>query len=102
MRPIYEFLDEKTLMDRAAPKDYIDGAAAAEHGSVRILEYDERHLRAQVEDTQIFEAELHVDHDDLAWSCTCGEAVGHLCRHLVATALTTWPDEPPGEEPTID
>ena len=82
MRPIYEFLDEKTLMDRAAPKDYIDGAAAAEHGSVRILEYDERHLRAQVEDTQIFEAELHVDHDDLGWSCTCGEAVG--------TSVGTW------------
>jgi uncharacterized Zn finger protein len=102
MRPVYDFLDEKTLMDLAAPNDFVDGAAAAEHGAVRILEYDEQHLRAEVEDTQIYESELHVRDDELAWSCTCGRADAHLCRHLVATALTTWPDEPPGEEPKIE
>lgn len=98
MRPIDDFLDEKTLMDLAPPNNFIDGAAAAEHGSVRILEYDKRHLRAQVEDMQIYETELHVDHDKLAWACTCGEATGHLCRHLVAAALATWPDEVPSDE----
>ena len=92
-----DFLNEKTLMDLAPPNAYIDGAAAAEHGSVRILEHDEQHLRAEVADTQIFTTELLVRDGALAWSCPCGEAVDHLCRHLVATALTTWPEEAPND-----
>jgi uncharacterized Zn finger protein len=102
MRPIDEFLVEKTLIDLAESKDFIEGAAAAEHGSVRVLERDEQHLRAEVEDTQVYVAELHVHADELAWSCTCGQAGARLCRHLVATALTTWPDEPPAAEVEID
>ena len=98
MTPVDDFLTERTLMDLAPPNAYIDGAAAAEHGSVRVLEHDEQHLRAEVEDTQIFTTELLVRDDALAWSCTCGDAVGHLCRHLVATALTTWPNEAPKDE----
>ena len=95
MTPVDDFLDEKTLMDLAPPRAYIDGASAAEHGSVRILEHDGKHLKAEVADTQIFTAELVVRDGALAWSCTCGEAADHLCRHLVATALATWPDEVP-------
>jgi uncharacterized Zn finger protein len=98
MPSITDFLDEKTLMDLSPPNAFIDGAAAAEHGSVRFLERDELHLRAEVEDMQIYEAELRLEDGKLAWSCQCGEAAEHLCRHLVATALTTWPDEPPNEE----
>jgi uncharacterized Zn finger protein len=95
MTPVDDFLDEKTLLDLAPPKAYIDGAAAAEHGSVRILERDRQHLRAEVTDTQVHTAELVVRDGALAWSCTCGEAAGHLCHHLVATALATWPGEVP-------
>ncbi len=98
MTSIDEFLDEKTLMDLAAPKDFIDGAAAAEHGSVRILRHDDEVLRAQVEDTQIYETELRVDGGRLAWACPCGAAAERLCRHLVATALATWPNEAPEDE----
>ena len=97
MTSVDDFLTEKTLMDLAPPNAYIDGAAAAEHGSVRILEHDDHHLKAEVADTEILTAELLVRDDALAWSCTCGEAVEHLCRHLVATALTTWPEEAPSE-----
>ncbi len=93
MTPVDDFLTEKTLMNLAPPNAYIDGAAAAEHGSVRIIEHDEHRLTAQVEDTEIFSTQLFVSGDALAWSCTCGEADSHLCRHLVATALSTWPDE---------
>ncbi len=98
MTPVDDLLDEKTLMNLAPPKAFIDGAAAAEHGSVRVLEHDELHLRAEVEDAEIFTTELLVRDGGLAWSCTCAEAVDHLCRHLVATALTTWPGEAPEDE----
>lgn len=92
-----DFLTEKTLLDLAPPKAYIDGAAAAEHGSVRILERDERHVRAQVAGSPERTSELRLDGEELAWSCTCGEAAGRLCHHLVATALATWPDEVPDD-----
>jgi uncharacterized Zn finger protein len=96
--PIDEFLDEKTLMNLAPAHAFIDGAAAAEHGSVRIVHHDEARLRGEVEDTELYEAELRVEEGRLAWSCTCGEAGEQLCRHLVATALTTWPGEAPDEQ----
>jgi uncharacterized Zn finger protein len=102
MRPIDEYLDEKTIMDLAAAKEFLDGASAAEHGSVRILEHDDQHLKAEVDDTQVYVAELHLQGGELAWSCSCGEAGAHLCRHCVAAALTTWPDEPPVQEVDID
>ena len=89
MTPVDDFLNEKTLMGLAPPNAYIDGAAAAEHGSVRILEHDDQLLRAEVADTHIFATQLLVRHGALEWSCTCGEADGRLCRHLVATALAT-------------
>jgi uncharacterized Zn finger protein len=97
MTPLDDFLDEKTLMGLAPPNAYIDGAAAAEHGSVRILEHDDDHLQAEVTDVHVFATQLSVRGDALAWSCTCGQADGHLCRHLVATALATWPGEAPAE-----
>jgi uncharacterized Zn finger protein len=95
---IDDFLDEKTLLDLAPPAAYIDGAATAEHGSVRIVEHGDGVLRAEVEDTEIYTTELSVRDDKLSWSCPCGEADGRLCRHLVATALATWPDEPPADK----
>ncbi len=98
MKSIDDFLDEQTLIGLASPRAFIDGAATAEHGSVRIVQRDAQRLHGQVEDTEIYEAELRVQDGGLVWSCTCGEAGDHLCRHLVATALTTWPDEPPSEE----
>ena len=97
MTPLDDFLTEKILMDLAPPKDYIDGAAAAEHGAVRILERDDQHLTAQVEDWKILNTELLVRDEALAWSCTCGEAGEHPCRHVVATALATWPEEVPDD-----
>ena len=102
MRPIDEYLDEKTLMDLAAAKDFLDGASAAEHGSVRILEHDDQHLKVEVDDTDVYVAELHLHADELAWSCSCGQADERLCRHLVAAALSTWPDEPAVQEVEID
>ncbi len=97
MTPVDDFLTEKILLDLAPPTAYVDGAAAAEHGAVRILEHDEQHLTAEVEDWQILNTELFVRDDGLAWSCSCGEAETQLCRHLVATALATWPDEAPDD-----
>ena len=102
MRPIDEYLDEKTLMDLAAAKDFLDGASAAEHGSVRILEHDDQHIKAEVDDTDVYVAELHLNADELAWSCSCGAAGAGLCRHVVAAALTTWPNEPPAEEVELE
>jgi uncharacterized Zn finger protein len=97
MTPVDDLLTEKTLMDLATPAAYIDGAAAAEHGAVRILEHDEQHVTAEVEDWQILHTELFVRDGALAWSCTCGKAETQLCDHLVATALATWPGEAPDD-----
>ena len=97
MTSLDDYLTEKTLLDLAPPKAYVDGAAAAEHGSVRILERDEKHLRAEVAGSPIQTAELRLRSGGLEWSCTCGEAVGRLCHHLVATALATWPTEVPDD-----
>jgi uncharacterized Zn finger protein len=97
MPPITDLLTEHTLLRLASPRAFLDGASTAEHGSVEIDEADERHLRARVADTQIYETELHVLDGELGWSCTCGEAGEELCRHLVATALATWPNEVPDE-----
>jgi len=65
MTPIDDFLTEKTLLDLAPPKAYIDGAAAAEHGSVRILEHDEVHLRAEVAGSPAHAAELRLNGEAL-------------------------------------
>ncbi len=97
MTPIDDYLTEKTLLDLAPPKAYIDGAAAAEHGSVRILEHDEEHLRAEVAGSPIQTSELRLGSGGLEWSCTCGEAASRLCHHLVAIALATWPHEVPDD-----
>ena len=97
MPPITELLTEKMLLRLASPRAFIDGASTAEHGSVEFSEADDQHLRARVEDTEIFETELLVRDGELTWSCACGEAGATLCRHLVATALATWPDEVPKE-----
>jgi uncharacterized Zn finger protein len=97
MPPITDLLTEHTLLRLASPRAFIDGAATAEHGSVEFQETDDEHLRARVEDTEIYETELSERDGELAWSCTCGEAGEALCRHLVATALATWPEEVPDE-----
>ncbi len=97
MTSLDDYLTEKTLLDLAPPKAYVDGAAAAEHGSVRILERDEKHLRAEVAGSPMQTSELRLGADGLRWSCTCGEAAGRLCHHLVATALATWPTEVPDD-----
>ena len=82
----------------APPNVFLQGASAAEHGSVQILEHDESHLRAHVEDTKVLEAAFWLSDGELRWSCTCGAADVHPCEHLVASALATWP----GEAPRLD
>ena len=98
MATIDDWFDERTLLDLVPPPLFLQGASAVENGAVRILERDDEHLRSTVEDREIYEAEFHLDGGTLAWSCTCGEADGHPCEHLLATALATWP----GEAPDLD
>ena len=93
MTAIDDWFDEKTLLDMAPPAVFLQGASAAEHGSVQILERDADHLRAHVEDIEVFVAEFRVSDGELKWSCTCGEAADHPCEHLIASALATWPGE---------
>jgi hypothetical protein len=50
MPGIDEWFNEKTLLDIAPPDVFVRGASAAEHGSVEILQHDERHLCARVAD----------------------------------------------------
>jgi len=93
MSRIDDWFDEKTLLDMAPPDVFLQGASAAEHGSVQILEHDESHLRAHVEDTKVLEAAFWLSDGELKWSCTCGATDVHPCEHLVASALATWPSE---------
>jgi uncharacterized Zn finger protein len=90
---IDDWFDEKTLLDMAPPNVFLQGASAAEHGSVQILEHDESHLRAHVEDVKVLETAFWLSDGELTWSCTCGAAAAHPCEHLVASALATWPSE---------
>ena len=98
MSAIDAWFDEKTLLDMAPPDVFLRGASAAEHGSVEILERDERRMRSRVADTEVYDAEFWLSDGELKWSCTCGAAATHLCEHLVASALATWP----GEAPTVE
>jgi uncharacterized Zn finger protein len=98
MASVTDWFDEQSLMQLAPPDVFLRGAEAAEHGSVRILDFDDQHLHARIDDTEVYEAEFHVDGEDLAWSCTCGTAGEHPCRHLVGAALATWPEEAPIED----
>jgi uncharacterized Zn finger protein len=98
MKRLDDWFDEKTLLDLAPPKVFLDGASAAEHGSVEILERDEQRLRGLVADTEVYEAVFWLHDGELKWSCTCGAAQAHPCEHLVATALATWPGEAPVPE----
>jgi uncharacterized Zn finger protein len=98
MTAIDTWFEEKTLLDMAPPNVFLQGASAAEHGSVQILEHDADHLRAHVEDTEVFETEFWLDDDALKWSCTCGAAETHPCEHLMASALATWPGEAPAAD----
>ena len=93
MSRIDAWFDEKTLLDMAPPNVFLQGASAAEHGSVQILEHDQSHLRAHVEDRKMLETAFWLSDGELKWSCTCGAAAAHLCEHLVASALATWPSE---------
>jgi uncharacterized Zn finger protein len=95
MSGIDDWFTERALLDMASPKAFLDGASAAEHGSVEILEHDQSHLRARVDDTDVYETEFRLDGGELRWSCTCGAATSHPCEHLVASALATWPAEAP-------
>ena len=98
MATIDDWFDERTLLDLVPPPVFLQGASAVENGAVRVLERDDRHIRSTIEDREIYEAEFHLDGDRLAWSCTCGEADGHPCEHLLATALATWPGEAPDQD----
>ena len=95
MAGIDDWFDEKTLLDMAPPDVFLRGAAAAEHGSVQILEHDESHLRARVEASKDLEAAFWLSDGVLKWSCTCGATAAHPCEHLLASALATWPGEAP-------
>jgi uncharacterized Zn finger protein len=98
MPPITDLLTEHTLLRLASPRAFLDGASTAEHGSVEIYEITDERLRARVEDIEVVETELSLRDGELAWSCSCGKAGETMCSHLVATALTTWPDEVPDEQ----
>jgi uncharacterized Zn finger protein len=98
MASVNDWFSEKALLDLTSPATFVRGAEAAEHGSVRILEQSDRLLRAQVDDTEVYETEFRVENERLIWSCTCGEAGEQLCRHLAGAALATWPDEVPADE----
>lgn len=98
MATIDDWFDEKALLGLVPPRVFIDGASAAEHGSVRILEHDAGHLRAHVDDTEVYETEFRLVDGALVWTCTCGNADGHPCEHLMASAFATWPEETPDEE----
>jgi len=95
MKRLDDWFDEKTLLGLAPPKVFLDGAAAAEHGSVEILERDDQRLRSFVADTEVYEAVFWLREGELTWSCTCGAAEVHPCEHLLASALATWPGEAP-------
>ena len=98
MPAIDDWFNERTLLDLAPPDVFMRGAAAAEHGSVQILERDADHLRARVEATRVLEAEFWLHEGELKWSCTCGAAGAHPCEHLLASALATLPGEAPDLE----
>jgi uncharacterized Zn finger protein len=98
MATIDEWFDEKHLLDLAPPKVFLDGAAAAEHGSVEILEHDEGRLRSLVADTEVYEAEFNLRDGERTWTCACGKADTHPCVHLIASAFATWPTEVPDGE----
>lgn len=95
MPRVDDWFDEKTLLDLASPKAFVDGASAAEHESVTILEHDDRRLRGRVADNDVFEATFWLNGDELRWSCTCGHAEESPCEHLVASAIATWPHPAP-------
>ena len=98
MKHLDEWFDEKTLLGLAPPNVFLDGASAAEHGSVEILQHDEQRLRSRVADTEVYDAEFWLRDGELKWSCTCRAAAEHPCEHLVASALATWPGEAPDPE----
>jgi uncharacterized Zn finger protein len=95
MKPLDDWFDEKTLLDLLSPQAFVDGAAAAEHGAVEILERDDARLRARVVDGEVRETSFWLEDDQLKWSCTCGAAEAHPCEHLAASAFATWPGETP-------
>ncbi len=89
-----DWLAERALLDLAPPKVFVDGAAAAEHGAVEILERDDARLLSHVADNEVYEARFWLRDGRLEWSCSCGEAEVHPCAHLVASAIASWPGEP--------
>jgi len=98
MKRVDDWFDEKTLLDLASPRVFVDAASAAEHGAVQILERDDRRLRSHVTAVEVFETDFWVQDDELRWSCTCGAAEERPCEHLLASALATWPGEQPDSE----
>jgi uncharacterized Zn finger protein len=98
MASVTDWFSEKALLELAPPGVFLRGAEAAEHGSVQILEQSEHILRARIDETEVYEAEFRLEGDSLTWSCSCGEAGEHVCRHLVGAAFATWPEETPADD----
>ena len=99
MATIDDWFDERTLMELVPIDVYVRGASAVEAGAVRVIKRDEAQLLTSVEaGDDVVGAEWSLNGEQLTFACTCGDANEHPCEHLIASALSTWPGEMPGED----
>lgn len=83
-----ELITRANLEDMAGTPAFQRGEAYFADGMVDRLRATDDKIAARVEGSEIYQVELSVADDDLAWDCTCPRAAdGYFCKHCVTVGL---------------
>ena len=94
MPSVADLVDDATLRRLADAETYARGVESA--ARVRLSAFGPLRVAATVETGETpAEVELAVAEDELAWSCSAGDASSALiCPHVIAVAVETWRRSP--------
>ena len=93
---VAELASIEALRKLSPPEAYDTGVELSDDDRVLLEELHADRVTASIRGDRSARAEIRVVDGTLQWSCTCGEAEPSMCRHVVAAAVETWRQTPPG------
>ena len=105
MRKSDKLLTDAAIVAASGPKVFDRGRTYAASGAVRVteeLEGADARIRAEIDGTQTYEAEVWLENGAIGGRCDCPHAAGGwFCKHQVALCLV-WRDHLSGTTPVVD